>query len=140
MTNNLARGGCLCGSVNYHFDKTDVVSAHHCHCKDCQKSTGSGKATIVLVPSSVLIIEGELKFYTVTGKDGSHVSRGFCPNCGSQLISFLEEMKEVKFIKAGSLNDSSWVKINSSFWSSTARDWSPVDENLINYSHNPDNS
>ena len=139
MTNNLVKGGCLCAAVQYHFDKINVISAHHCHCKDCQKSTGSGKATIVLVPSSLITIEGEIKFYTVTGKDGGHVSRGFCSECGSQLISYLEEMQEIKFVKAGSLMDSSWIEIQSSFWSSTAQHWSPIDEEITNFTHNPNN-
>ena len=39
-------GGCLCRKVRYKFDREKIVSAGHCHCKDCQKVTGSGKATI----------------------------------------------------------------------------------------------
>ena len=120
MDKDIVKGGCLCKSVKYEFNKPDVISAHHCHCKDCQKSTGSGKATIVLVPSRLIKVDGKIKFFTVTGTDGSHVTRGFCPNCGSPIISFVEEMKEVKFVKAGSLNDSTWIKIDSNFWSSSA--------------------
>ena len=134
---NKVEGGCLCGLVRYNFDKDDVISSHHCHCKDCQKSTGSGKATIVLIPSSSVVIKGEIKFFSVTGKDGGHVNRGFCPQCGSPLISFVEEMKEIKFIKAGSLDDSSWIKVKSSFWNTTAESWSPVDEEIDSFTHNP---
>ena len=86
MNKKFTTGGCLCGSVNYKFKKTDVISAHHCHCTDCQKSTGSGKATIVLIPDKLLTIEGDLKFFTVVGKDGGHISRGFCPNCGAEFL------------------------------------------------------
>ena len=103
------------------------MSAHHCHCTDCRKMTGSGKATIVMVPTEKLKLNGELKTFTITGSDGSHVARGFCPNCGSQLISYVEEMPNIRFIKAGSLDNGEWVKINSSFWSQSAEPWSPVD-------------
>ena len=81
MTNKV-EGGCLFGIVRYNFDKDDVISSHHCHCKDCQKSTGSGKATIVLIPSSSVVIKGEIKFFSVTGKDGGHVNRVFVMNVG----------------------------------------------------------
>jgi hypothetical protein len=91
------------------FDSSKVISAHHCHCKDCQKSTGSGKATIVMIPEEDLTLSGNLKFYTVTGTAGSHISRGFCEECGSPVISFVEENAGIKFIKAGTLNDSSWL-------------------------------
>ncbi len=132
-----ATGGCLCGKVSYQFDRDQVVSAHHCHCKDCQKATGSGKATIVMVPTQVLETRGELKYFTVTGTDGGHVSRGFCPDCGSQLLSFLVEMPAMRFVKAGTLDDSSWVTIDSSFWSCTAQPWSPVDGSCPALEKNP---
>ena len=44
-------GSCQCGLITYHFNQEDVLSAHHCHCKDCQRSTGCGKATILYIPS-----------------------------------------------------------------------------------------
>jgi len=137
MSENKKTGGCLCGAVNYNFNESSVISAHHCHCKDCQKSTGSGKATIVMIPENALQMKGEIKIYTVTGTDGSHVTRGFCESCGSPLISYIEEMQGIRLIKAGSLDDSSWLKIDSNFWSSTAREWSPVDETLHSFIKNP---
>ena len=51
MPNECATGSCLCRAVTYEFDQSSLISAHHCHCSDCQKSTGSGKATILLLPS-----------------------------------------------------------------------------------------
>ena len=138
MTEEIQSGGCLCGKISYKFNKSEAISAHHCHCLDCQKSTGSGKATILLVPDSSLEIDGNLKFFTVQGSDGSHISRGFCENCGSPLISFVEENTDIKFIKVGSINDSSWVNADSNFWSSTSNKWSPVDETIHSFSRNPD--
>ena len=135
---NIAAGECLCGSYRYQFDRDQVISSHHCHCKDCQKVTGSGKATIVMVPTESFTAEGELKTHTVTGTDGGHVTRGFCPNCGSQLISYMEEMPAIRFVKAGTLEDSSWVSVSSSFWRCTAEPWSPVDPGCQAFDQNPD--
>ena len=130
-------GECLCGQLRCGFDRDAVVSAHHCHCKDCQKITGSGKATIIMVPTDALSMQGEYKTFTVTGTDGSHVTRGFCPTCGSQMISYVEELPSLRFIKAGTLSDSSWVRIDSSFWSDTAEAWSPVDASSQSFEKNP---
>jgi len=134
---NPETGECLCGGFRYQFDRDQVISAHHCHCKDCQKMTGSGKATIVMLPTEALGIDGELKTFTVTGTDGTHVTRGFCPTCGSQLISYLEEMPAIRFVKAGTLADSSWITIDSSFWSCSAEPWSPVDSTCQAFDKNP---
>ena len=92
------------------------------------------------VDSKYIAIEvnGEIKYYSVTGSAGSHISRGFCKNCGSPLISFVEENPSIKFIKAGSLDDSSWVSADSNFFSSSASPWSPVDEDIHTFTHNPD--
>lgn len=134
---NVVTGGCLCERYRYTFDRDAVLSAHHCHCRDCRKMTGSGKATIVLVPTVALQAQGELNAYTVTGADGSHVTRCFCPNCGSGVISYVEELPDIRFVKAGTLDDSSWVAIDSSFWSSTAEPWSPVDTHCVAFERNP---
>jgi len=138
MDSELQSGGCLCKKITYTFDRASVISAHHCHCTDCQKSTGSGKATILLIPNESLQINGELKYYTVTGSAGSNVSRGFCAECGSPLISFVRENPDIKFIKAGSIDDSTWINADSNFWSSAAKSWSPVDETIHTFTHNPD--
>jgi hypothetical protein len=66
MSEDKKTGSCLCGEVSYSFNESSVISAHHCHCKDCQKSTGSGKATIVMIPENALQMKGEIKIYTVT--------------------------------------------------------------------------
>ena len=135
---DVVTGGCLCGKIKYSFDKAQAISGHHCHCTDCQKSTGSGKATIVIVPTPAVEMTGELKTYTVQGEGGSHISRGFCEHCGSPLMSFIQESPGISIIKAGSLDDSSWVQIVSSFWSDTAAPWSPVDAGAPASARNPE--
>ena len=138
IDNSHRTGSCLCKQVTYSFPEEAVVSAHHCHCEDCRKSTGSGKATIILISDQALKISGEIKYFTVLGSGGSKVSRGFCEACGSPLISSVEGYDGTKFIKAGSLDDSSWVKINSSFWADTAMDWSPLDKSIDSFKQNPE--
>ena len=130
-------GGCLCGNIKYKFNREDVVSAGHCHCKDCQKITGSGKATIVFIPTKSLKITNNYKVYSVIGNDGTNVHRGFCPNCGSPVISYVTEQPDLRFIKAGSLDDSSWINIESSFWGISANKWDPVNDNIPCFEQNP---
>lgn len=136
--NSLITGSCLCKQISYSFPSEAIVSAHHCHCEDCRKSTGSGKATIILILDQALKISGEIKYFTVVGSGGNKVSRGFCEVCGSPLISSVEGYAGTKFIKAGSLDDSSWVEINSSFWADTAMDWSPLDISIDSFKQNPE--
>ena len=133
----IRKGGCLCGKVNYSFDSEGLISASHCHCTDCRKSTGSGKATIIMIQDSSLEINGEIKYFSVTGTDGAQVSRGFCKECGSPLISKIEGVDGVKLIKAGGLDDSSWLNIDSNFWGDSAESWSPIDSSIHTFKKNP---
>ena len=99
--------------------------------------TGSGKATIVFIQTNGLKINEDYKVFSVTGYDGTNVHRGFCPNCGSPIISFVTEQPNLRFIKAGSLDKSDWLKIESSFWSVSSCEWDPINESLPSYPRNP---
>jgi hypothetical protein len=125
-----ATGHCLCEHVHYDFAIQDAISAHHCHCRDCRRVTGSGKATVVMLPKDALTLTGELKAYHSRGSDGHHVTREFCPHCGSPILSHVQEIPGMVFIKPGGLVDGSWLTIQSSFWSSTAEPWDPVREDI----------
>ena len=66
-------GKCQCGEISYSFDRNKVISAHHCHCKDCQRSTGSGKATILFIAKKNIDMIGTPKFYEVKGLSLIHI-------------------------------------------------------------------
>jgi len=137
MEIKMETGGCLCGKVRYQFERENVISAGHCHCIDCQKATRSGKATIIFIPTKSLQINKYFKVYSVIGTDGTNVHRGFCPDCGSPIISYVTEQPDLRFIKAGSLDESSWVKAESSFWRVSAKNWDPVNKTLPCFEQNP---
>ena len=46
-------GRCQCGEIHYSFERDKIISGHHCHCKDCQRATGSGKSTIHKILSGI---------------------------------------------------------------------------------------
>ena len=132
-----ASGKCHCGEISYSFKKSKLISSHHCHCKDCQRSTGSGKATILFVPKKYIELKGNLKFYELKGFSGSHIQRGFCENCGSGILSYAKEIPHINFIKAGTLDDSSWVKADSNFFIDSAHDWNKPDNTIKSFNKNP---
>ena len=138
MSDEIKKGGCLCGKIEYEFDSSKVISAHHCHCKDCQKSTGSGKATLLYIAKKNLLVTGELKFFETKGSLGLNIKRGFCNNCGSGVLSYAKELPMLRFLKVGTLDDSSWVKADSNFFSESAHDWNKVDKEVKSFKGNPD--
>jgi hypothetical protein len=121
-------GSCLCGRVTYSSEAEPVATAA-CHCTDCQKQTGTAFSLIVVVPKDSLRIEGDsLASFTTVGTDsGKEVSRQFCRECGSPVVSLPEGMPDMACIKAGTLDDTSWVEPQIQVWCDSAQPWIPLE-------------
>jgi len=127
------RGGCLCGSVQYEAHG-DPENASYCHCDDCRRATGGPYTVGVLVKLTDLrIISGEVKGYTTMADSGRRITREFCPNCGSPLLTRAEKCPDLVFLKAGSLDKPEVIKPNCQKWTKCAVPWAYIDESLPRY-------
>jgi len=117
-------GQCLCGGVVYAVDvDIEPVFSGNCHCKDCQRSSGSAFIPAMIFPEKHVAVSGEVKFYESSADDGSMHKRGFCPSCGSQLFSWFSNMPGVMGIKAGTLNNPSNYRPSLDFFVGRAAAW-----------------
>lgn len=74
-------GGCLCGRNRYAITTPERFSSL-CHCRSCQRATGSPVAGFVGVPVGQFEqLRGEPTIY----ESSPDVRRGFCPTCGTSL-------------------------------------------------------
>lgn len=130
-------GSCLCGSVKYSSDVEPIMTAV-CHCKNCQQQTGTAFSIVVGVPEQSLQFEGQdsIAEYLDTGYSGGEVRRRFCRNCGSPLVSIVESIPGVEFIKAGTLTDKSWLNPTAHVWCETAQPWVEISESVEKYARN----
>ena len=115
-------GGCSCGAIRYEIS-ADPVFMLNCHCRDCQRATGSAYAPVVVVPRSAVRITGEVKYFKVVGESGKYVERGFCPKCGSRVNGNLERFPDVVGFLAGSLDDPSLHKPGVDLFTASAHHW-----------------
>ncbi len=131
-------GRCLCGAVTYSVDAEPVIQAV-CHCTDCQRQTGNPFSVIVAVPRDSFEVEGStLASFSTTGEDhGGETERNFCSACGSPIFSYAAVMPEMIFIKAGSLDDASWLEPAAEAWTSSAQPWSPRFEGTMQLERGP---
>jgi hypothetical protein len=102
------KGGCLCGAVRY-TAQAEQTGATVCHCRDCQKFTGSVFAALVLVPRDGLTLTGPVKTHTATGGSGKPIRRHFCAECGSSLFEEPGTRPGFAILCAGTLDDPSLV-------------------------------
>ena len=131
-------GRCLCGAATYSVDAEPMVQAAS-HCTDCQRQTGNPVSVIVGVPRDAFNAEGDtIATFTTIGEDhGGETKRSFCSVCGSPLFSVAAVMPEAIFLKAGSLDDSSWLEPSVEAWTSSAQPWSPHFEHTTRLERGP---
>ena len=131
-------GKCLCGSIEYATDAEPVFSII-CHCDDCQRQTGTAFSMTVGVPKATVVFKNEdkLKEYVGESASGNPVRRKFCQDCGSPIISMIAMAPDMYMIKAGTLNDKSWLKPTHQFWCSTKQPWLELSDELEKHDRNP---
>ena len=54
---------------------------------------------------------------------GQEVARRFCRECGSPIVSLPAAAPQVAFIKAGTLDDTSWLEPKLHVWCDSAQPW-----------------
>jgi hypothetical protein len=130
-------GGCLCGSVRYASDAEPVMTAV-CHCKHCQRQTGSAFSPLVAIPKGTLDIDRTfLNVFNDIGESGLSVKRSFCSKCGSPVTSDVEAMPGLEWIKAGTLDDTSWLNPTVNIWCDSAQHWTHIGESAMRFAKNP---
>ena len=120
-------GGCLCGKVRYSAD-VEPAFVGVCHCKNCQKATGTAFSTVVAVPTPALTVQGTLKTYEGRGDSGKATYKRFCPDCGSPVIDEAEVLPGISMILAGTLDDTSRFKPAMQIFCDSAQPWALLGE------------
>jgi hypothetical protein len=119
------KGGCRCGKVTY-ATSADPIFVGVCHCRSCQKSTGTAYATVVAVPTPSLTVTGQTKRFDDRGDSGKATHRDFCPVCGSTITQTAELMEHVTMIPAGTLNDPDDLKPAMQIYCDSAVAWAKL--------------
>ena len=132
-------GSCLCGAVQYSSDVEEPIMTAICHCENCQRQTGTAFSIIVAVPEDSISFENKdsLKEYLDQGQSGKAVHRKFCGDCGSPIMSLVDNAPGLGILKAGTLNDKSWLNPTIEFWCSTSQPWLEISNELIKFDENP---
>jgi hypothetical protein len=122
-------GHCLCGKVTYKCD-AEPVATLLCHCTDCQRQSGTAFSIVVGVSREELPIDGDtIGSFTTVGEDTQEpVHRMFCSECGSPILSIAEATPDMAWIKAGTLDDRSWLAPEMEIWARSKHPYVVPDE------------
>ncbi|HJU18853.1 MAG TPA: GFA family protein [Stellaceae bacterium] len=126
-------GGCLCGAVRYE-SSGEPVFALLCHCRDCQRQSGSAYNAALRVPAAGFrVTRGAPKLYVKTADSGNTVTRAFCPECGSPLFLRVSARPDLVGIRVGTLDDPSGFRPEADIFVKSAQPWDHMNPELPKY-------
>jgi hypothetical protein len=129
-------GGCLCGAIRYEVAAAPLGS-RTCWCRLCQY-LAAGSATVnSIFPADAVTVTGPLKTFERIAASGNHVTRGFCPECGTQVTSQAAENPHLKILRTGTLDDPSTIAPQATIWAEMAPDWACLDPDLPRHAKQP---
>ena len=106
------QGGCLCGSVRY-GTSGDPVRVTICHCRFCQRATGSAYMVEPIFRLEELrVTSGVPAVYDLkSAGSGKIVHVHFCQACGTKLYLTFERFAGYCGVYAGTFDDPDWFAI-----------------------------
>lgn len=118
-------GGCTCGAVRYEVAGEPAVQGN-CHCRHCQKSTGTAYSASLFFPIELIAITGATKSFDGAGESGT-TTVVFCPVCGTQILTKPATMAGMGGIRAGTLDDPELYKPAGDIFTRSAVSWDHMD-------------
>lgn len=97
-------GGCYCGAVRYRAEG-DAMFKGQCHCRECQYISGGSPNVFLGMPEAGFAwTKGAPKAFRRSDLDNP-VTREFCADCGTHLLSKAPALPGVVLLKVGTLDD-----------------------------------
>ena len=123
-------GGCACAAIRYTCT-ADPLFSLNCHCRDCQRESGSAFVPVVAVPKAAFeVTRGRPRYFEVTADSGYATVRAFCGDCGSPLFGLPASVPEIVTIRAGSLDDPSTFRPSQDIFTVSAQPWDYMNPDL----------
>jgi hypothetical protein len=130
------QGSCACGAVHYVL-KGEPVATAVCHCRHCQKQSGSAFSFNLIVKEADYAQTGETKSYVTIGDSGQPSYRHFCPQCGSPIITKVAVMPGMVIVKAGTLDSMEGLQPQREIYTDHAAEWLDPVEGAALYARGP---
>lgn len=116
-------GGCQCGASR---DQVTAAAAdlYVCHCRECQRQSGSAFGMSMPVPrAAVRIIGGTSAQWRTEADSGRRVTCFFCPTCGTRLVHAPSRSPQGWNVKPGTLDDTRGLGPSAHIWIARAQGW-----------------
>ena len=119
-----AEGGCTCRQVRYRLTRAPLI-VHCCHCRWCQRESGSAFAINALIESSCLELTGGRPQSVPTPNNsgkGQTVAR--CPACQVAVWSHYGGLGDImSFVRVGTLDEADRLAPDVHIYTDSKQPW-----------------
>lgn len=130
----MATGSCLCGKIAYETSEIGPAVTK-CHCKLCQKTSGSAHADFTTAPiDSFRWTKGEDALAKYESSPG--IFRNFCPTCGTHMPAPHPPMGIV-FIQPGTLDTEEALEETTHMFLRSKAAWHALQQGLKEFEEYP---
>ena len=124
----MLEGGCLCGGVRFRVTGK-LGPAGYCHCKQCQRASGSAFASNSPVRTSYFALTSGAELVTeYESSPGKY--RAFCRRCGSPVYSRRDSEPELRRIRLGTLDADPERRPLAHVWVGSKAPWHEITDSL----------
>ncbi|MGE5563832.1 MAG: GFA family protein [Bacillota bacterium] len=118
----MAEGGCECGAVRYRMSG-DPIFVNCCHCRDCQKITGSAFAVNAMIEADRIEI--------LEGQPSVEAGAARCSRCKALLWAEHPQFgNRIKFVRVGTLDEGERFSPDAHFFVRSKHPWVVIPEGL----------
>ncbi len=103
-------GGCYCKAVRY-VAEGDPLFSGQCHCRECQYISGGNPNLVMGLPESGFkYTKGSAKGHRRSDLGSAAVTREFCADCGTHLLTRAPGVPGAVLLKVGTYDDPTLFK------------------------------
>src|SRR5215831_4658998 len=128
------KGRCACGAITYELT-SDPLIVHACHCRDCQRLTGTAFVTNIWIERNMVEAKGpEPKSFRLAGGSGRAHDVFFCGECGTFMWSrYHGAPGDFLFVRAGTLENPDAVRPDVQIFTRSKVPWLELPKDVPAY-------
>ena len=128
MSSFFTEGSCTCKNVRYRVTAQPMMT-HCCHCKWCQRETGSAFVVNAMIESKyVKLLRGEPIMINTPSESGRGQPIARCPDCQIALWSHYSAGPVISFIRVGTLDTPDVFPPDVHIFTRSKQNWVTLDD------------
>ena len=117
-------GGCTCRTVRYRMNGSPLF-VHCCHCRWCQRETGSAFAVNAMIEADrVILVSGRVEITETPSQSGNGQRISRCPECRVAVWSnYAGAGATILFVRVGTLDEAAACPPSIHIFTSSKQPW-----------------